>query len=58
MNEINETEVPNPKLYEKNPELNEEKNPKDELHGDLNQLRILSEELKNTREPSLVSRVT
>ena len=36
-----------------NPELNEE-NPKDELHEDLNQSRILSDELKNTREPSQV----
>ena len=44
-----------------NPELNEgslkdgfgepPENPKDELHRDLNQLRILSDELKNTREP-------
>ena len=49
-------------------ELNEEnledgfgeppKNPKDELHGDLNQLRILSDELKNIREPSRVSLAT
>ena len=48
-----------------NPELNEEnfedgfgeppKKPQDELHDDLNQLRILSDELKNTREPSRVS---
>ena len=37
-----------------NPELKEE-NPKDELHEDLNQLTILSDELKNTREPSRVS---
>ena len=29
--------------------------PKQELHGDLNQLRILSNGLKNTREPSWVS---
>ena len=36
------------------PRINEE-NPEDELHGDLNQLRILSDELKNTREPSQVS---
>ena len=42
----------------KNPELNEEKNPEDELQGDLNQLRILSDELKNTREPSQVSLAT
>ena len=47
MNETNQTEDPNP-------ELNEEENPEDELHGDLNQLRILSDELKNTREPSRV----
>ena len=40
-----------------NPELNEE-NPKDELHGYLNQLRILSDELKNTRVPSRVSLAT
>ena len=48
-----------------NPELNEEnleyrfgeppENPKDELHGDLSQLRKLNDELKNTREPSRVS---
>ena len=51
-----------------NPELNEEnpedgfgeppENPEDELHRDLNQLRILSDELKNTKEPSRVSLVT
>ena len=47
-----------------NPELNEEfdgqppENPEDELHRDLNQLRILSDELKNTREPSRVSLAT
>ena len=45
-----------------NPELNEEKpedgfgeppkNHENELHGDLNQLRMLSDEMKNTREPS------
>ena len=46
-NETNQSKDPNP-------ELNQE-NPKDELHGDLNQLRILSDELKNTREPSWVS---
>ena len=40
-----------------NLELNEE-NLKDELHGDINQLRILSDELKNTREPSWVSLAT
>ena len=49
-NETNQSEDPNP-------ELNEE-NPKDELHGDLNQLRILSDELKNTREPSRFSLAT
>ena len=32
-------------------ELNEQ-NHEDALHGDLNQLRILSDELKNTKEPS------
>ena len=41
-------------LEDPNPELNKE-NPKDELHDNLNQLRILSDELKNTREPSQVS---
>ena len=40
-----------------NPELNEE-NPKDELHKDLNQLIILSDDLKNTKEPSWVSLAT
>ena len=44
MNETNQTEEPNLELNEENPE--------DELHGDLNQLRILSDELKNTRESS------
>ena len=46
-----------PKLNEENPEDGfgePPENPKDELHGDLNQLRILSDELKNTREPSQV----
>ena len=57
-NEINQTEDPNPELNEENLELNEEENPKDELHRDLNQLRILSDELKNTREPSRVSLAT
>ena len=33
-------------------------NPEDELHGDLNQLRMLSDELKNTREHSWVSFAT
>ena len=51
MNETNQTEDPNPKL-------NKEENPEDELHRDLNQLRILSDELKNTREPSWVSLAT
>ena len=51
MNETNQTK--NPKL-----KLNEEENLEDELHGDLNQLRILSDELKNTREPSRVSLAT
>ena len=51
-----------------NPKLNEEnledgfgeppENHEDELHGDLNQLRILNDELKNTREPSRVSLTT
>ena len=51
-----------------NPELNKEsledgfgeplENPEDELHGDLNQLRILSDELKNNMEPSWVSLAT
>ena len=58
MNETNQPEDPNPKLNEENPELNEEENHEDELHGDLNQLRILSDELKNTREPSRVSLTT
>ena len=49
-NETNQLEDPNP-------ELNKE-NPKHELHKDLNQLRILSDELKNTREPSWVSLAT
>ena len=49
-NETNQTE--DPKL-----ELNEE-NPKNELHMDLNQLIILSDEMKNTREPSRVSLAT
>ena len=58
MNETNQTEDPNPKLNEENLELNEEENPKDELHEDLNQLRILSDELKNTRVHSRVSLTT
>ena len=51
MNETNQREDPNP-------ELNKEENPEDELHGDLNQLIILSDEFKNTREPSRVSLAT
>ena len=58
MNETNQTEDPNPKLNEENPKLNKEENPKDELHEDINQLRILSDELKKTREPSWVSLAT
>ena len=50
-NETNQIEDPNPKL-------NEEEKPEDELHGDLNQLIILSDELKNTSEPSRVSLAT
>ena len=53
-----QTKDPNPELNKENPELNEEKNPEDELHRDLNQLRILSDELKNTREASRVSLAT
>ena len=49
-NETNQSEDPNP-------EFNKE-NPKDELHGDLSQLIILSDELRNTREPSRVSVAT
>ena len=56
--ETNQSEDPiNPKLNEENPELNKQ-NPEDELHGDLNQLRILSDELKKTREPFRVSLTT
>ena len=58
MNETNQTKDPNPELNKENPELNEEENTEDELHRDLNQLRILSDELKNTREPSRVSLAT
>ena len=46
-NETNQSEHPNPELNKENPE--------DELHGDLNQLKILSDEYKNTRKPSRVS---
>ena len=58
MNEINQTEDPNAELNEENPELKEEENPEDELHKDLNQLRLLSDEIKNMREPSQVSLAT
>ena len=58
MNETNQTKDPNLELKKENPELNEEENPEDELHMDLNQLRILSDELKNMREPSRVSLAT
>ena len=58
MNEKNQKEDPNPELNEENPKLNEEESLGDELHEDLNQLRILSDELKNTREPSRVSLTT
>ena len=54
MNETNQSKDPKPELNQENPELNQEI-PKDELHGDLNQLRILSDELRNTKEPSWVS---
>ena len=68
-NEMNQSENPiNPKL---NKELGGEplenledefgepqENIEDEIHGDLNQLRILSDELKNTMEPSWVSLAT
>ena len=50
MNETNQSEDSNPELNKENHEY--------ELHGDLNQLRILSDELKNTREPSRVSLAT
>ena len=56
-NELSQERNETNQLEDPNPELNEE-NPKDELHGDLNQLRILSDELKNTREPSRVSLAT
>ena len=49
-NETNQSKDPNSELNQENPE--------DELHGYLNQLRILSDELKNTREPSWVSLAT
>ena len=60
--DTNQSEDPiNPKLNEENLEdrFGEPlENHEDELHGDLNQLRILSDELKNTREPSRVSLAT
>ena len=58
MNETNQTEDANPELNEENLKLNEEENPKDELHEDLNQLIILSDELNNTRESSEVALAT
>ena len=45
MGETNQSEDPI------NRELNEE-NPEDELHEDLNKLRILSDEMQNAGEPS------
>ena len=57
-NETNQTEDPNPELNEENLKLNEEENPKDEIHEDLNQLIILSDELKNTRKLSRVALAT
>ena len=60
--ETNQSEDPiNPKLNEENPEHGfgePPENPEDELHGSLKELRILSDELKNTREPSRVSLAT
>ena len=59
-----ETNETNQTADQSNPELNEEfngqspENPEDELHGDLNQLRILSDGLRNTREPSQISLAT
>ena len=53
--ETNQSKDPiNLELNEENPEDGfgePPENPEDELHGDLNQLNILSDELKNTREP-------
>ena len=40
------------------PRIKWRKNPEDELHEDLNQLRILNDELKNIGEPSWVSLAT
>ena len=60
--EMNQSKDPiNPELNEENPEDGfgePPENPEDELHRELNQLRILSDELKNTREPSRVSLAT
>ena len=60
--EMNQSEDSiNPELNKENPEDGfgeSPENPKDELHGDLNQLRILSDKPKNTREPSQVSLAT
>ena len=56
--ETNQSEDPiNPKLKE---ELDGEplENPEDELQRDLKELRVLSHELNNTREPSRVSITT
>ena len=60
--ETNQSEDPiNPELNEENPEdgfCEPLENLEDELHEDLNQLRILSDELKNTKEPYRVSLAT
>ena len=59
-----ETNQTNQSTDQTNPEVNQEfdgqpeENPEDELHGDLNQLRILSDGLRNTREPSRMSLAT
>ena len=58
VNESNQAEDPNLELNEENLKLNEEENPKDELHEDLNQLIILTDELKNTRKLSRVALAT
>ena len=53
-----ETNETNQTTDQTNPELNQEfdgqpqENLEDELHGDLNQLRILSDGFRNIREPS------
>ena len=49
-NETNQSKDPSPELNEENLE--------DELHKDLNQLRILSDELENARKLSRVSLAT